>query len=42
MLGRFRDDGTLRIEECTSAINIMKLNKSPMFDWIIVELYQTF
>lgn len=35
-------DGKLTIEECTSAINMMKLNKSPGLDGLTVEFYQTF
>jgi hypothetical protein len=35
-------DGKLTIEECTSAFNMMKLNKSPGLDGLTVEFYQTF
>ena len=35
-------DGKLTIEECTSAINMMKLNKCPGLDGLTVEFYQTF
>ena len=35
-------DGKLTIEECTSAINMMKLNKSPGLDELTVEFVQTF
>jgi hypothetical protein len=35
-------DGKLTIAECTSAINMMKLNKSPGFDGLTVEFYLTF
>ena len=35
-------DGKLAIEECTSAINMMKLNKSPGLDGLTVEFYLTF
>ena len=32
----------LTIEECTSAINMIKLNKSPGLDGLTVEIYLTF
>jgi hypothetical protein len=35
-------DGKLTIEECTSAINMMKLNKSPGLDGLTVEFYIPF
>ena len=35
-------DGKLTIEECTSAINMMKLNKTPGLDGLTVEFYLTF
>jgi hypothetical protein len=35
-------EGKLTIEECTSIINMMKLNKSPRLDGLTVERYLTF
>ena len=35
-------DGKLTIEECTSATNMMKLNKSRGLDGLTVEFYLTF
>ena len=35
-------DGEITVEECTTAINMMKLNKSPGLDGITLEFYKTF
>ena len=35
-------DGKLTLQECTSAIKMMKLNKSPGLDGLTTEFYQTF
>ena len=35
-------DGKLTIDECTSTINMMKLNKSSRLDGLTVEFYLTF
>ena len=37
-----RCDGKITIEECTNAINVMKLNKSPGLDGLTLEFYKTF
>ena len=41
-LERNINEEELTIEECTSTINMMKLNKSPGLDGLTVEFYQTF